>query len=832
MTVPSTTARNDYTSPAPSAPLPFTFPIFTASALQVLSTDIATGAQSTLVQGVDYNLPGTAWANGGSISPLATWATGKIYTLRRVVPLTQQLDMRNQGAYFAEDQERALDLLTEADQQQQDQLDRSLKLPAGEVGTAANATLPPNRAGKYLAFDLSQNPICLPSPAVVTSILDINLVQVVDTIASLRALPAPIGNVQFLVRGYYAIGDGGGGMFAWAAASAVADNLGTVIIPNASPASGRWLRITSSLLSFAWFGAKGDGTTNDLAALQAAISYVSSAGGGLILGERGKVYRCDINSGISDKGLIIGPGVVLSLNGCTLQLRTTGDVYGCRLRSGAQIVGPGTVDVQYQSGATSSQTIFHSAVSVGCAYSDGGGVGTESIYEGQTDWACIGVTLKSSKTTAAAFDCQGGGGNGLVERCAIPDSATLLGGIHLDWGSIGNVQSAASNVGATRTLFDAGTAYTTHPHDIVIRGNRIGILSGSATYGIRLSGVHNVKVLDNEIAGTTYAGFYHTSGDIGYEFALAAVKPFRHRGVEVRNTMVRNANNGWGFYWDSWSDNITGAVSGFAYSPRLDDVQRPDALIEGCRTFSNGGALVQPGFRLQYVIGMEVRNCCAEGHLNGCLIETNSDGVVVVGGSFDNNRNSGINVNGTVVPLNVVIDGVHAYGNGTDAGYGTPSGIELVQATRPIVRRCILGKTGEANQMYGVKAVSSQVFDAVIADNVTIALKAAGIAYLIGLSTTYTTLRQFTGNQGGAAATFYAGQNIIPRDQVVGTDGLLRGRFSALRAVLSAGNTPNAGTWRLGDIIEYLDPITADFIGTTCIAAGSPGTWRRFGATT
>lgn len=41
---------------------------------------------------------------------------------------------------------------------------------------------------------------------------------------------------------------------------------------------------------------------------------------------------------------------------------------------------------------------------------------------------------------------------------------------------------------------------------------------------------------------------------------------------------------------------------------------------------------------------------------------------------------------------------------------------------------------------------------------------------------------------------------------------------------------PTAGTWRLGDIVWHSAPAAAGTIGWVCVTAGTPGTWKTFGA--
>lgn len=103
----------------------------------------------------------------------------------------------------------------------------------------------------------------------------------VDTVSNLKALAAG-AQTYVMVGGYYAKGDLGGGLFYWDAASTATDNGGTVIRPNSLPASGRWLRIYDGAVSVKWFGAKGDGVTNDGPAWQAVLDWAKARGGGTL----------------------------------------------------------------------------------------------------------------------------------------------------------------------------------------------------------------------------------------------------------------------------------------------------------------------------------------------------------------------------------------------------------------------------------------------------------------------------------------------------------------------------------------------------------------------
>ena len=80
------------------------------------------------------------------------------------------------------------------------------------------------------------------------------------------------------VLGYYAKGDGGGGLFYWDAASAEADNGGTIIQATAVT-TGRWKRVFSGAVNVKWFGAKGDGVTDDTSKIISALASLGTGGG-------------------------------------------------------------------------------------------------------------------------------------------------------------------------------------------------------------------------------------------------------------------------------------------------------------------------------------------------------------------------------------------------------------------------------------------------------------------------------------------------------------------------------------------------------------------------
>ena len=157
MTITTTTARNDYTGAGSTGPYAYTFRIFAATDLLVVTRNTTTGVETPLAYVTDYSVTGVGEGAGGTITLTNALASGYTMAITRVVPIVQDTDLRNQGTFYPQTYEDALDYLTAIDQQQEDAIERSLK-----VGDAINpatfdtaiSTVP---AGAYLRVNAAGN---------------------------------------------------------------------------------------------------------------------------------------------------------------------------------------------------------------------------------------------------------------------------------------------------------------------------------------------------------------------------------------------------------------------------------------------------------------------------------------------------------------------------------------------------------------------------------------------------------------------------------------------------------------------------------------------------
>lgn len=111
MTVSTEVDHNEYTGNGVTTSFPYTFRIFKKSDLVVQVVDLDENI-AVLALDTDYTVTGAGGYNGGNVILSKALANGYQISISRDLPVTQETDLRNQGKFFAEVHEDALDKLT------------------------------------------------------------------------------------------------------------------------------------------------------------------------------------------------------------------------------------------------------------------------------------------------------------------------------------------------------------------------------------------------------------------------------------------------------------------------------------------------------------------------------------------------------------------------------------------------------------------------------------------------------------------------------------------------------------------------------------------------
>jgi len=156
MTISSTTNRVSYTGNGAVDTYAYTFRIFTKNDLRVTVRD-TDDVETTLTVDTHYTVTGAGDEGGGNVALVNgafAWLdadgdlkSNYVLTIRRVRALKQETDIRNQGEFYPENHEDAFDHFVMVDQQQQDSIDRAVKLPETVTSSAFDPTLPSDIAG-------------------------------------------------------------------------------------------------------------------------------------------------------------------------------------------------------------------------------------------------------------------------------------------------------------------------------------------------------------------------------------------------------------------------------------------------------------------------------------------------------------------------------------------------------------------------------------------------------------------------------------------------------------------------------------------------------------
>jgi hypothetical protein len=243
------------------------------------------------VLGTDYEITGNGRTGSASIRTLREYGVGVPLTIMRETDLVQDAIIEPNQPLPAESIEKALDrsvlALQEFKAGQNALTERVLRVPRGEIIPELQ---PKAERQGFAAWDVATG-------GLISAPVEPGLVGASPVIVSSRAV---MGAITGMTAGQPVLltEAGRAGTFIWDAsdlsAMVTADIAqGVYVAPLSAPtgASGAWVRSYSGWLNVQWFGAKGDGVTDDRAAILAGLrlrkplffprgvgSYIVSAG--------------------------------------------------------------------------------------------------------------------------------------------------------------------------------------------------------------------------------------------------------------------------------------------------------------------------------------------------------------------------------------------------------------------------------------------------------------------------------------------------------------------------------------------------------------------------
>lgn len=340
----SVTSQTDKTGPflitgLPQV-IPVGFPFQSGSDLLALNAGSAgtpIDPANTLALGSDYTVTGGGYdafnqMQTGSILVVAGGANsvtvGQFIVIMRNVPINQTSTFLATGPLTMQQVEQALDKSATLDQQVNEITTRSLRFEKSEFldGTLLKSA----RANNLLGFDAAGVPAFFGIPGttggafgagygltLASNIFSTDQTKIASIAVNIAALKALVvtnftTGSQVMVAGYYAVGDGGGGVFTYNSGSSATDNGGTIIQPTVG--AGRWLRASpNTQLNARQFGAKGDGATNDTTPIATALALAVATTGASLYFPPG-TYITDTMSFTGANGLTLyGDGMGVSV---------------------------------------------------------------------------------------------------------------------------------------------------------------------------------------------------------------------------------------------------------------------------------------------------------------------------------------------------------------------------------------------------------------------------------------------------------------------------------------------------------------------------------------
>jgi hypothetical protein len=155
MTVSSTTTKVSYSGNGSTTVFAYTFKIFAAAEITVIIRS-STGTETVKSLTTHFTLSNIGVDGGGNVTFVSAPASGETVVLIRNTPNTQTLDLVENDPFLSSSFEDTLDKITHQLIEQQEEIDRSIKVSrTNSITSSEFTTNASDRASKVLGFDSS-----------------------------------------------------------------------------------------------------------------------------------------------------------------------------------------------------------------------------------------------------------------------------------------------------------------------------------------------------------------------------------------------------------------------------------------------------------------------------------------------------------------------------------------------------------------------------------------------------------------------------------------------------------------------------------------------------
>lgn len=356
---------------------PFAFKVFSAADMYVVKTDTDLEVEMALVLNTDYTVSLNADQNaspGGTITLPTALATGFTLTVTSNISPLQQTDLTNQGGFYPSVITNALDKLTILIQQALDSIGRSLKLPVS-TPSGVSTTLPLPSSNKLIGWNQDADGLQNVDPTTLATIVAFGTANAdvfdgdgVTTQFALSANPGALGNLDVSIGG---VTQTPGVDYTWTSGTVITftsappvgtdnvlvrymqglpqgytDSAASTFIQSGSGAVSRTAQDKGrESVSPEDFGAAGNGTTEDSAAVALALTR---AGSGVVKFTSGKTYLLS--------GITLPDGCTVDATGVTFKKAADGYIFSVGKR--CRIIGKPTFDGNYSGGKTGNSIVI------------------------------------------------------------------------------------------------------------------------------------------------------------------------------------------------------------------------------------------------------------------------------------------------------------------------------------------------------------------------------------------------------------------------------------------------------------------------------------------